>query len=268
MNDRRVRVGGRPVYGAVQPLRRAQRSRGVKRPKLNALQRRLIVLGVLVLAIGWGIGQLFAITHVKVVAASRQAEIQDQSRKLIEGNWRWGNLLTFDEAGFVSKLQQTDPLLRDVRVKRSGLHTITVSAGLKQPSLGWITGNQIFILDIDGTVIGRSDTSVAFAAVHDGSNLPVQIGQKAASAHFVKFVRQLTPGLAAAGIGVKRYDIKDTTLDLSATTDKGYRILFDTSREVDEEMSDLGAVQRLLVAQKRTPAEYIDLRIAGKAYYK
>jgi hypothetical protein len=37
---------------------------------------------------------------------------------------------------------------------------------------------------------------------------------------------------------------------------------------VEEELVDLRAVRTLLTAQKKTPAEYIDLRIAGKAYYK
>lgn len=268
MTERRVRVGGRPVYGAVQPLKRTQRSRGVKRPKLSTLQKRLLILVVLILALGWGIGQMFAIKTVKVESPARQAEIESEARKLLGASWQWGNQVTFDADAFVAKLQQDDPLLRDVSVKRSGWHTIVVTAGLKQPSLGWTTGNQTYVLDRDGTVIGTVSGTPAFPVVRDGSNVPVEVGQKATSAHFVEFVSQLGPALAGVGIQVTRLDIKDTTLDLTATTNKGYRILLDTSRTVGEEINDLTAVQKLLVAQKRTPAEYIDLRIAGKAYYK
>ncbi len=153
-------------------------------------------------------------------------------------------------------------------MKRKWFHGVIVTATLKQPSLGWSTGNQIYVLDKDGTVIGVAAGSVSFPVVYDGSNLPVAVGQRVASVHFVDFVSSIVPALAASGITVTRLDIKDTTFDLAAQTNKGYRLLFDTSRGAAEEVADLNAVQRLLVTQKRTPAEYIDLRIAGKAYYK
>ena len=226
-----------------------------------------MVAALMVLA-GWGIGQLFAIRTVTVKAPTRQAEIESEARKLIAGTWWWGNLVTFDDGAFASKLQQTDPLLRNVAVRRRWFHAVVVTATLKQPSLGWSTGNQAYVLDSDGTVLATLAPPANFPVVYDGSNLPVQIGQRVAAAHFVEFVDQVVPALAAVGIGVTHLDIKDTTLDLTAQTNKGYRLLFDTGRGVPEEMADLKAVQTLLAQQKRTPAEYIDLRIAGKAYYK
>jgi cell division septal protein FtsQ len=235
---------------------------------MSGLQRRLLVILILVLAGGWGIGQLFALKTVTVNAPARRAEIESEARRLIDSSWWWGNLLTFDNGEFTSKLQQADPLLRNITVRRHWFHAVVITATLKQPSLGWSTGNQVYVLDSDGTVIGSQSGASSFPVVVDGSNLPVRIGQKAASAHFVEFVGQIVPALAAVGIGVTRLDIKDTTLDLTAQTNKGYKLFFDTGRTVMEELSDLRAVQALLVAQKRTPAEYIDLRIAGKAYYK
>lgn len=267
MIERHVRSNGRPVYGRAMPLQRPAR-RGSKRPKLSPLQGRVGVIVLLILAAGWGIGQMFAITKVSVNAPSRGVEIESEARKLTQTNWRWGNQLTFDAASYVDRLKEEDPALKDVAVKRKGLHELVVTATLKQPSLGWNTGNQVYVLDRDGTVIGTVTGTTAFPVVVDGSNVPVQSGQRVVSAHFVEFVQQMVPALAAAGIGVTRLDIKDTTLDLSAQTNKGYKLLFDTARGADEEVADLAAVQRLLVTQKKTPAEYIDLRIAGKAYYK
>lgn len=267
MSQRIVRSAGRPVYGRVQPLSRGPR-RGPKRPRLSVLQRRLLIILGLILLAGWGIGQLFALRVITVNSSARKAEIESEARKLTSGSWTQGNLITFNKDEFVSKLQQADPLLREVSVKRKWFHGVIVTATLKQPSLGWSTGNQIYVLDKDGTVIGVAAGSVSFPVVYDGSNLPVAVGQRVASVHFVDFVSSIVPALAASGITVTRLDIKDTTFDLAAQTNKGYRLLFDTSRGAAEEVADLNAVQRLLVTQKRTPAEYIDLRIAGKAYYK
>lgn len=268
MRERSVRATGRPIYGRAQPLVRPRRGRGVKRPRFTLLQIRLFIIAVVIVAVGWGIGQLFALQMITVVAPARSVEIKNESKKIIEGNWRWGNLVLFDGDGFVTKLQQTDPALRNVSVRRKWFHTIIVTAALKQPSLGWSTGNQAYVLDRDGTVIGATNAVAPLPVVFDGSNIALQVGQKVVSTHFVEFASAIVPALNAVGISVTRLDIKDTTLDLSAQTNKGYSLLFDTGRTVPEAIADLQAVQRLLVIQKRTPLEYIDLRIAGKAYYK
>lgn len=268
MNERHVRSVGRPVYGRAMPLKRPAR-RGSKRPKLSPLQGRIVVIIGLILVAGWGIGRLFAITSVQVIVpAERGAQIEAQAIKLTRSNWRWGNGITFDATSFADRLKEGDPALKDVTVKRKGLHGLVVTATLKQPSLGWNSGNQTYVLDRDGTVIGTVTGNPTFPVIIDGSNVPVQTGQRVVSAHFVEFVQQMVPALAATGIGVTRLDVKDTTLDLSAQTNKGYKLLFDTGRGAGEEIDDLKAVQRLLVSQKKAPAEYIDLRIAGKAYYK
>jgi cell division septal protein FtsQ len=235
---------------------------------MTPLQGRLVVIAALVVLVGWGMEQLFAIHTIRVQSPARGPEIQSEAVKIVDSGWQWGNLITFDNGGFVAKLQQVDPILRGVSVRRSWLHTIVITATLKQPSLGWSTGNQMYVIDRDGTVIGAATAMPGLPVVYDGSNLPLSVGQQAVSARFIEFVSHIVPALAANGITVSRLDIKDTTFDLTATTNKGYRLLFDTSREAGDEISDLKSVQALLATQKRTPAEYIDLRVSGKAYYK
>jgi cell division septal protein FtsQ len=238
VTERHVRSSGRQIYGRAQPLKRPVR-RGAKRPKMSPLQGRALVIVILILVAGWGIGQIFAIRTVSVNSPARGAEIEAEAHKLLDSNWRWGNLLTFDAGAFTAKLQAQDPILRNTVVKRRWFHTIVVTATLKQPSLGWSSGNQIYVLDRDGTVIGTGSGALTFPVVYDGSNIPVQVGQQVVSAHFVDFTTAVVPALATAGIGVTRLDIKDTTLDLAASTNKGYRLLFDTGRGADDEIADL-----------------------------
>jgi cell division septal protein FtsQ len=267
MSERRIRVTGRQVYGRAMPLKRPGRLR-VRRPQLSLLQRRLILLAVLMVAGGWALLRLFAITTVTVKSPGRGVEIKAEVGKLLDESWQQRNLLTLDDGQLESKLQQADPLLRSVEVRRRWFHGVVVTAVLKQPSLGWSTGNQRYLLDRDGTAIGVLASSSTLPIVVDGSNLPVQIGQRVTTSHFVAFATGLVPALSANGVGVRGLSVKDTTLDLTATTNKGYRLVFDTGRGVEEEMADLKSVQTLLASQKRTPAEYIDVRIAGRAYYK
>lgn len=268
MNERRVKQVGRPVYGRAQPLGRVGRRGVVKRPKLSSTGKRILGLVATVLVVGWGILQLFTLNQIHVTAPGRGSEIEKSARTIIDSQWRMGNLLTLDSRALAAKLEERDPQLRDVRVQRKWPHGVSISTTLKQPSLGWSTGNQVYVLDRDGVVIGNGPVPSSMPVVFDGSNLPVTLGQRVVSPHFVEFANAVVPALAVKGLPVTRLDIKDTTIDLTVQTAKGFRILLDTGRGVEEEMSDLAAVQRLLATQKRTPAEYIDLRISGKAYYK
>lgn len=266
MNERRVRVT-RQLYGRVEPLRKPVKSR-VPRPAPNLWQRRLMILGLVGLAAAFGLWKLFVVTQVVVHAPSRGGEVQTETMKLLKGSWRQGNLLTMNEEDLEAQLSTTDPILKSVQVRRQFFHAVVITATFKQPSLGWASDNQRYLLDKDGTAIGVLPAASTLPVVNDGSNLPVKVGQQVVGSRFVSFVTGIGPGLMAQGLGVRSIDVKDTTLDLNVATNKGYKLLMDTSRPLEDELADLKAVEGVLAAQKKAPAEYIDLRVSGKAYYK
>jgi cell division septal protein FtsQ len=266
LNERRVRTNTQ-MYGRSMPLPRQGRVRA-PRPRVSLAQRRLLIMAVVAAGCVWALWQLFKIDQVVVVAPGRQAEIESEARKIISESWTQRNLLTLNDGDLEERLGTSDPLLRSVEVRRRWLHGVRISAVLKQPSMGWRSDDQQFLLDRDGTAIGVLAAGSPLPVVDDGSNLPVKIGQRVVPSRFVGFVTDLRPGLKSVGINPTALAVKDTTLDLQVQTDKGYRLIMDTSREVSEQVTDLKAVLNLLAAQKKAPAEYIDLRIAGKAYYK
>jgi cell division septal protein FtsQ len=227
-----------------------------------------MILTVVLIAVLIILKQAFAITSVTVKAPSRTGDIQTEAQKLLQGDWQQGSLLTFDDGDFTDKLLATDPMLKTADVRRSWPHGLTVTATLKQPSLGWSTGNQNYLLDLDGTAIGALPAGSTIPMVVDGSNLPVKLGQKVATARFVAFVMSLPDALKQSGLAATRYEVKDTTLDLYVTTNKGYYLLLDTGREPAGAAADLKSITTYLQVQKKAPATYIDLRVAGKAYYK
>lgn len=266
MRARQVR-SNRQVYGRAMPLKRPGR-RGPRWPALSLVQRRFVILAIGLVIGVWGLSKAFEITTITVKAPSRGEEIKVETQKLLSESKMQQNLLTFNEDALVSDLQQADPLLRSVEVHRKWFHTVEVHVVMKQPSLGWSTGNQKYLLDRDGTAIGVFPADSKLPIVNDGSNLPVEPGARVAPARFVAFAAGIVPALATEGIGVTSMDIKETTLDLSVGTNKGFRIVLDTGRSIEESIADLRSVRTLLASQKKTPAEYIDLRVAGKAYYK
>jgi cell division septal protein FtsQ len=264
-SSRLVRVGGRPVYGSVKPLGGPQRP---KRKPISTLKLRvLILLGVFVLIL-LAVWHLFEITNVTVVSISKQAQIESEVLKLVHGSIGQGNLLTVNPAAIQSDLQQEEPYIQSVNIKRQWSHGLDVSVVMNDPALGWSSNNERYLLDRDGTVIGPFPTGSIMPVVTDDSNLPVTVGQQVVPQSFVEFVNNLVPQLTSMGIGVQGLDVDQTTYDLTIATNKGYKLIFDTTREASAEIADLKAVENVLVSQKKTPTQYIDLRIAGKAYYQ
>jgi cell division septal protein FtsQ len=265
VSSRLVRVGGRPVYGSVKPLAGPQRP---KRKPFNTMRLRVIALIIIFVVFVWGVWHMFEITTVTVLASTRQQAIQAEVLKLVHGSIGQGNELTINPSSLQSNLQQEDPAVRSVNVRRQWLHGIVVTVGINNPGLGWSSNNERYLLDMNGTVIGPLPTGSTLAVVTDDSNLPVTVGQQVVPPGFITFVQQLVPQLSAMGIGVQSLDVVQTTYDLTVSTNKGYKLVFDTTRQASAEVSDLKSVETVLVSQKKTPSKYIDLRIAGKAYYQ
>lgn len=267
MSERRVRNVGRPTYG--RPQQPSYRRRPVKRRlSLGIVPKRLIILGIILVAVLLIIKQSFAITKVVVSAPSRASDIQAEAQKALDANWHQNSLLTFDDSTLASTLLAADPMLKSVTAHRQWPHTIKLEVTLKQPSMGWSSGNQAYLLDRDGTVIGALPAGSPLPVVIDGSNLPVALGKQVVGTRFVTFVTAIAASLPGQGIKTSQLSVTDTTLDLYVATNKGYKLIFDTSRPAAGELSDLATVESTLSKQKRVPAEYIDLRIAGKAYFK
>jgi len=242
--------------------------RRVRWPALGSLQRRLLILAAGLVLVALWLSQAFAIRSVVVQPASGGSGIQAVAKTLVQGSVLSDNLLTINVGTLSAKLQQADPALRGAEIRRQWPHTLVVMVQLQQPGLGWSTDGSQYLLDRNGSVIGPLADGSELPVVTDESNLPVTTGKQVVSPAFVTFVEALAPALSADGYGVTGMSISDTTYDLTVATNKHYSLIFDTTRTVPEEMSDLKAVQGVLAAQKQTPASYIDLRIAGKAYYK
>ncbi len=265
-NQRHVRTA-RPVYGR-QPPSRNRRGARRRRVNIGLIPKRLFILGILAVVVLFGLKQLFAIKQVRVVSTTRQDEIAQETKQIVAADWTASNLLTFNPDRLTARLLAADPMIKTAEVSENWPNGISVKVTLKQPSLGWTSGNQSYLLDRDGTVIGALPVGQPLPVVLDNSNLPVQLGQRVTSTQFVGFTGDVATAMARLKLGPTKLEIKDTTLDLYATTPAGYQLIFDTSRSSVDEIADLQTILAALAVQKKQPAHYIDLRVVGKAYYK
>jgi cell division septal protein FtsQ len=235
---------------------------------LPQIPARYVLFAIGIVLVLFGLYAAFAIKTIEVRSPSRGAEIKAEALKIKQGSLRQGNLALLGAGQFADDLKKSDPLILSVELKRRWFHTLQIVVNLKQPGIGWTTGNQSYLVDRDGTIIDSFPAGSALPVVVDDSNLPVKISQRIVATKFVTFVTELIPHIPEYGLSVTKVEVKETTVDLYVTTNKGYQLIFDTSRNASDELADLKGVMALITSQKKTPTAYIDLRIPNKAYFK
>lgn len=264
--ERRVRYQPRPGY---RPnYKPPQHQAAWRPPELKPWQWRLVLAGaVIIIAWAWLV-HAFGVTNISVQPAVRQADVAAALRQAMAGHPGQGNLLTLDAARLTQSLLKLDPSLSQATITRRWPHGLSVAVAEKVASIGWQSAGQTFILDKDGVIIGPATSGGHLLVVQDDSNLPVGVGKRVAAATFVTFCQDLSEQIPNTGLQLTKLEIHDTTFDLYATTNKGYQLILDTQRPAGEEVQDLQATLRALAQQHKTPSSYIDLRVAGRAYYK
>jgi cell division septal protein FtsQ len=162
-------------------------------------------------------------------------------------------------------IRQRNYQIEQVRVERSLLGGLRVTIREQQATLQWRSGSSVFVLSGNGVAYAElSKVDGKLPAVEDSTNLPVKTGQKIVPSSFVGFVVKIKPQLDAAGIKAEAISVSETTTEVSVKTNKGFIMKLDTTRSLESQVADYKAI----AAKKIVPKEYVDLRIAGKVFYK
>ena len=264
--NRNVRPG-RQIYGSRRPTAPKRPSRA----PIDAKMARSGAFAVVGLFAILGIWQVFAVSKIDVKGTTTLSS--EQVVKLVNQSFGHhafsSNLLTLSLAKLPEELPRNSERIQSASVKRAWPNRIIVTVTERTAALGWKSGSQTYALDSSGKVIGLlGEIGSQAPVVEDTTNLPIHVGDIVAPARFVTFCTQLVAKLPGVGITATSMRIADTTSEVYVVTNKNYQLKFDTTRGVEEGLADLKGVLATLSAQKKTPAEYIDLRIPNKAYWK
>ncbi len=193
------------------------------------------------------------------------AELRAQTQTLLESTFLGSNSIFVNTNGLARQLKANNYQLEQVAVERTLLGGIRIRVVEQHPTLQWRSGSSVFVLSGNGRAYAQFDeVDKKLPLVEDSTNLPVKIGQKIVPSSFINFVNKVDTQLASMGQQSVNKSVAETTTELYVKTAKGFVIKFDTTRSLDSQMQDYRAVTAKGVA----PKEYIDLRIAGKVFYK
>lgn len=152
---------------------------------------------------------------------------------------------------------------------RSGLVSHTMTVALKRPLAKWQLGNAVYYVDGDGKAFRTNYYNEPSVIVDDQSGLPIASQQVLASSQLLSYIGRVVREVDRQQVGtVKRLIIPPAALKEIDVVLEGreYRLKFSTDRGVVGQVADAKAALRHIDQLSKQP-RYIDLRIAGRAYY-
>lgn len=261
------RVGMRPSYSrrGTPPPRRLQL------PRIRLAWTRWVAIGVVIVIILFVLNQLTALKQVQIKGnhSLTTAHIDRLAHQGLSRQVLGHNVVLVDTGSLTAYLQKEEPGIKQAIIQRHLPHTLVITIVERLPSLNWKTSGTTYLLDTNATVIGPTPPAyAALPTVTDSSNLPVKAGERVAPTAFVSFCASIAQLIPTAGYTIQDMTVQETTSEVYVQTTQGVLLKFDTTRPAGEEIADLQAVKAQLAAAHKTPTQYIDLRIAHKAYYK
>jgi len=157
-------------------------------------------------------------------------------------------------------------------VRLSGVAQLTdsrFSVDLRQPVAGWQINNSQLYVDNRGVVFSENFFDIPSVQIVDQSGISPEQGTAVASTRLLSFV-----GLIVTRAGESNLTVSSASLPTGTTRQVEVRlkdvvpfVRFTIDREAGEQVEDMNRVLRFLQTQGQS-AEYIDVRVQGRAVYR
>lgn len=127
-----------------------------------------------------------------------------------------------------------------------------------------------FLVDVRGQVIAPGDDGITgLPLVRDQSRLETTAGQQVLPAADVRFITEVDDLLDVAGLTVESVALPAAARRVEVRlAGQGYSIRMNLEEDVREQVGTYLAVKQRLEREQKMPAEYIDVRVPERAYYK
>ncbi len=179
-----------------------------------------------------------------------------------------GQNLFFVKSGKISStLQNKFPEFLNIEVLKGIPNILKVQIEEREVKIIWQSQSRYFFVDADGLAYKEtnSDSIANLVQVVDNKNIEVIPPQQIATTNFTASILNLNAEIKTAGFEIKQFEVNDTIFQVSALTSAGFKIIFDTTRSLSDQVEAFSQVYR---DHKDEIKEYVDIRVEGKVYYK
>jgi cell division septal protein FtsQ len=171
---------------------------------------------------------------------------------------------TLSTGQLMTALDTTHPEIASVKQTTVwGLGTTNFAIGLRQPVAGWQINHQQYYVDATGVAFQKNYFDAPSVQIVD------QSGATPASTRFLSFIGKIVSVAKGRGYSVTQATLPaGTTRELAIhLADIHPEIRLSIDRGAGEQIEDMDRSLKYLTTKGLTP-QYIDVRIAGKAYYQ
>lgn len=181
--------------------------------------------------------------------------------------------LTFDSDSIVNALKHDFPEVDSATVElpivgRSPVVRLDVSS----PAAVLETDSDKFVMSSAGLIIDKTTNLLPIKGlpiVRNESGVNLGSGSVILSGLQVDFIRAISAQARRANINIDYFTLPTTARELDMHVKKqGYRVKLDLSRDPLEQMGSYIAASKYLNSRHISISQYIDVRVAGKIYYR
>ncbi len=269
----------KPSYfsGARQPAsaspfqKRPAKSRTARRP-LTSLKNLLILAFI-------GVGIIFCLIinpkpHTVVSSSAyHPASAYEAAVTKAFTSPRNRTKLTLDRAGLGRALKKQFPEIDNLEIDVPIFSQIpTVHLGIAVPTFSFASGGKSYIVGSNGVVVGLS-SQLAIASklpdVIDQSGFEAAPGKQVLGTEAVAFINSLLSQSVRGGVKVTSLTLPPAAseLDLRAQN-QPYYVKFYLDGDVTLQAGQYLAAKHKFDSEHTQPDQYLDVRVAGKVYYK
>lgn len=249
--------------------------------KRRHIKRKIIFWFLIAIIVFGGIGYLavfsdaFSIENIAIDGANIIVDKSalESSVKDAISTQTWGflplqnNTLFIQTALLAEKLTRDFPAAKNISVDRKFMHALNIKVTERKPLGIWCFGEACSYFDGDGFTWGEPPKSSGFLLLRVQDMR--ERTENSLSKEVLGNIATISGGINELGIPVKEFKISQTAItDLAVSTGKGYVIYFDLDGDIKTQLETL----KIFLDKKSTESsfapQYLDLRIAGRVYYK
>ena len=271
------RLSGRDAQAVRNPARSVVSK---KYPLLRKLPLKVIALIILVI-----IGYLSILsTTPKLVSVNgtsdfsfyrNKADYQKSAERILGGSIFNRDRITIDTVNIENEIMAEFPELGQVSVSLPvfGRHPV-ISIVAKQPAMALTSQQGVFVLDANGVAMVRASNARGFdniklPIVNDESSLNIEVGKGVLTSQQVEYISVLVQQLNLNKKQVSTVTLPPVINQVQIKL-KGfsYFIKFDMQNDPRTSAGAFLALSKRLAKDGATPAEYVDVRIEDRAFYR
>jgi cell division septal protein FtsQ len=251
------------------------------RTKPPPKNRRKYLLGIVdiilvILLLAGLVNSLLLSTDPKVSVTDltyRPQKTYQSSVKAAFAGFKNRNKITFDEQIVVAKIQSQFPEVEAVQVELPFIsRQPRVRLVISPPAFKLVSNNRAYIIDSQGFAVATADSLPKFpglVTLNDQSGFSVSAGRQVLSRQSVSFIRTLIEQSRRAKVPIASLSLPALPQELDLrTSDQPYFVKFYLGGDVDTETGQFLATRAKFIRDHTAPSEYLDVRVAGKIFYK